>query len=106
MPSFSYAFCSDTKYLESIIPIINGVDLLYHEATFTDEHADRAKKTYHSTAKQAAEIALKSEAKKLIIGHFSNRYPDLNVLLSEAKTVFENTEIAVQGNTFEISFSQ
>ena len=106
LPSFSYAFCSDTKYLESIIPIINGVDLLYHEATFTDEHADRAKKTYHSTAKQAAEIALKSEAKKLIIGHFSNRYPDLNVLLSEAKTVFENTEIAVQGNTFEISFSQ
>ncbi len=106
LPSFSYAFCSDTKYLESIIPIIKGVDLLYHESTFADEHADRARKTYHSTAKQAAEIALKSEAKKLIIGHFSNRYADLNVLLTEAKTVFENTEIATQGNTFEVSFSQ
>lgn len=106
LPSFSYAFCSDTKYLESIIPIIKGVDLLYHEATFSEEHADRAKKTYHSTAKQAAVIAFKAKAKKLIIGHFSNRYPDLNVLLSEAKTVFENTEIAAQGITFEVPFSQ
>ncbi len=106
LPSFSYAFCSDTKYFEKIVPIINGVDLLYHEATFIEEHADRAKKTLHSTAKQAAEIALKSKAKKLIIGHFSNRYPDLNVLLNEAKSVFKNTELAVQGNEFEVSNSQ
>ncbi len=106
LPSFSYAFCSDTKYLESIIPLIKGVDLLYHESTFIEEHADRAKRTYHSTAKQAATIALKSESKRLIIGHFSNRYPDLNVFLSEAKTIFESTEIAEQGNTFEISYPQ
>ena len=102
LPSFSYAFCSDTKYFEEIIDVIKGVDLLYHEATFTEEHHDRAKKTLHSTAKQAAQIALKSEAKKLIIGHFSNRYPDLNVLLEEAKSVFETTELATQGNKFEV----
>ena len=106
LPSLSYAFCSDTKYLEEIIPLINGVDLLYHEATFTEEHADRAKKTLHSTAKQAAEIALKSEAKKLIIGHFSNRYPDLNILLDEAKSVFEKTELAIQGYEFELRIPQ
>lgn len=106
LPSFSYAFCSDTKYLEEISTVIKGVDLLYHEATFAEEHSDRAKKTLHSTAKQAATIALKSGAKKLIIGHFSNRYPDLNVLLSEAKSVFKNTELATQGNEFEVSNPQ
>jgi ribonuclease Z len=103
LPSFSYAFCSDTKYEEKIIDVIRDVSLLYHEATFTEEHADRAKKTFHSTAKQAAQIALKSNANKLIIGHFSNRYPDLNVLLTEAKSVFKNTEIATQDYEFEIS---
>ena len=103
LPSFSYAFCSDTKYFEEICDVIKGVDLLYHESTFDEEYADRAKKTFHSTAKQAAQIAEKSEAKKLIIGHFSNRYPDLNVLLKEAKSVFENTELALQGSEFEIA---
>ena len=105
LPSFSYAFCSDTKYSEEIIPIINGVNLLYHEATFIEEHSDRAKKTLHSTAKQAGIIAVKSEVKRLIIGHFSNRYPDLNVLLTEAKSVFENTQIAGQGEEFFVSDS-
>ncbi|MDB4533343.1 ribonuclease Z [Vicingaceae bacterium] len=106
LPSFSYAFCSDTKYYEPIIPIIKGVDLLYHEATFTEEHADRASKTFHSTAKQAAEIATKSGAKRLIIGHFSNRYPDLNIVLQEAKKVFDKTELAEEGKRFEVSISQ
>jgi ribonuclease Z len=106
LPSFSYAFCSDTKYYEPIIPIIKGVDLLYHEATFSDEHALRADKTHHSTAKQAAEIAGKSGAKRLIIGHFSNRYSDLNVLLKEAKTTFEKTEIAAEGKVFNVSYPQ
>ena len=106
LPSFSYAFCSDTKYFEEIIPIIRGVDLLYHEATFMEEHKDRAKKTLHSTAKQAAEIALKSEAKRLIIGHFSNRYADLNVLLTEAKSVFKNTQLADQGTEFKVENPQ
>jgi len=103
LPSYAYAFCSDTKYFEEISLIIKGVDLLYHEATFTEEHNDRAKKTYHSTAKQAAQIALKSNAKKLIIGHFSNRYSDLNLLLAEAKSVFENTDLAIQGNEFRVN---
>ena len=104
LPSFSYAFCSDTKYFEPIIPIIKGVDLLYHEATFTKEHDDRALKTYHSTAEQAAQIAAKSGVKRLIIGHFSNRYHDLNPLLDEAKSVFERTDLAMEGKTFDVSF--
>ena len=103
LTSFSYAFCSDTKYEEQIIDVIKGVTLLYHEATFSDEHSDRAIKTFHSTAKQAALIAHKSNAKSLIIGHFSNRYPDLNVLLEEAKEIFKNTELATQGNEFKIT---
>lgn len=103
LPSFSYAFCSDTKYNEEILPIIKGVNLLYHEATFAEEHSDRAKKTYHSTAKEAASIALKAEAKSLIIGHFSNRYANLNLLLDEAKIVFEKTELAIEGRIFEIA---
>ncbi len=106
LPSFSYAFCSDTAFNEKIIKEIEGVDLLYHEATFSDEHSERAKKTMHSTAKQAALIATKSNAKRLIIGHFSNRYPDLNLLLDEAKTVFENTELADQGKEFKIAETQ
>ncbi|MGB0888157.1 MAG: ribonuclease Z [Vicingaceae bacterium] len=100
LPSLAYAFCSDTKFYEPISEVIQGVDLLYHEATFIDEHADRAKKTFHSTAKQAGEMAKLSNAKSLIIGHFSNRYPDLNVLLNESKTVFKNTQLAKQGETF------
>jgi ribonuclease Z len=102
-PSFSYAFCSDTKYNEDILPIINGVDLLYHEATFTEEHKDRAKSTCHSTAKEAATIALKAKAKCLIIGHFSNRYVKLDVLLDEAKSIFPLTELAKDGCEFEVS---
>ncbi len=106
LPSFSYAFCSDTAFEEKIIPIIKDVDLLYHESTFLEEHADRAKKTFHSTAAQAALVAQKSNAKRLIIGHFSNRYPDLNLLLNEAKSVFKNTRIAEQGIVFDVQNSQ
>lgn len=106
LPQLSYAFCSDTSYREEIIEIIEEVSLLYHEATFTEEHADRAKKTLHSTAKQAATIARKSKANRLIIGHFSNRYTDLNVLLDEAKLVFKNTDIADQGKWFDVSQPQ
>jgi ribonuclease Z len=101
-PIRSYAYCSDTKYNESIIPLIKRCTLLYHESTFLDNLADRAEKTQHSTAKQAATIALKAEVKNLIIGHFSARYPDLTPLLEEAKTVFENVQLAEEGVTFEI----
>ncbi len=102
-PLRSYAFCADTKYTENIIPQLQNVDLLYHEATFTKYLAHRIDEgTYHSTAEQAAMIAKKSNAKQLIIGHFSVRYGDLNILLQEAKEVFENTVLAIEGQTYPI----
>jgi ribonuclease Z len=104
--SRSYAFCSDTKYCESIIPQITNVDLLYHEATFMQSEEKRAKETYHSTAEQAAQIALKAKAKSLIIGHFSNRYLKLDNLLNEARFVFKNTELAMENSVFEIKETQ
>ena len=87
-PSRSYAYCSDTIYLPSIVEQIKGVDLLFHEATFANEDAPRAKETFHTTAAQAAEIARKAEVKKLLIGHFSARYEDENILLQEASAIF------------------
>ena len=101
-PSFSYAYCSDTKYDESIITYIKGVDILYHEATFMDDMRDRAAKTYHTTTIQAAEIALKAQVEKLIIGHFSTRYKELNPLLTESRKVFKNTDLAIEGKSFEL----
>ncbi len=94
----SYAFCTDTKYTESILEQIKGVDILYHEATFTKDMAALAKKTYHSTAEQAAKIAQKADVGKLLIGHFSSRYKNLSVLLNEAKAVFPNTQLAQEGD--------
>ena len=93
-PSRSYAYCSDTIYLPSIVEQIKGVDLLFHEATFANEDAPRAKETFHTTAAQAAEIARKAEVKKLLIGHFSARYEDENILLQEASAIFPDTELA------------
>ena len=93
-PPRSYAYCSDTICLESIIPQIKGVDLLFHEGTFAQCDAARAKETVHTTAAQAAEIARKAEVKQLVIGHFSARYEDENILLEEAQTLFPNTLLA------------
>jgi ribonuclease Z len=90
-PAKKYAYCSDTAYYEKIIPIIEGVDLLYHEATFCNEDLMRAKETYHSSARQAAQIAQAAHVKKLILGHFSARIPDETVLLKEAREVFPHT---------------
>lgn len=99
--SVSYAYCSDTAYFERIIPIINGVDLLYHEATFAETEVLRAKKTMHSTAAQAATIALKAEVKQLLIGHYSARYHNQKVLLAEAQAVFPDTQLAQDMQTYE-----
>ena len=96
-PARSYAYCSDTAYDERIIPIVEGVDLLYHEATFANSDTPRAKQTGHSTAQQAAEIAKRANVKKLMLGHFSARYPDNEILLDEAKGIFENTILANEG---------
>lgn len=93
-PQISYAFCSDTAYNESIIPYITGVDVLYHEATFLNKHINLAERTLHSTAKQAAMIAQKAHVKKLVLGHYSNRYKDNNAFLEEASAVFKNVILA------------
>jgi len=92
-----YAFCSDTCYDERIIPFIEHADLLYHEATFMQDMEKRAKETFHSTCIQAGTIAAKARVKQLMIGHYSARYKDLEPLLAEAKSVFENTILAVEG---------
>ena len=95
-PSVSYAFCSDTRYLESIIPIIKNVDVLYHEATFLHDLKKMADYTGHTTALEAAKIARKANVKKLILGHFSNRYNDLSVFLNEACEIFPETYLPKQ----------
>jgi ribonuclease Z len=97
----SYAFCSDTAYNEAIVSIIKKADVLYHEATFLEKNKKLALPTKHSTAKQAAEIAQKAQVGKLILGHFSTRYKDLEVFKSEAQTIFQNVELAEDGKTFE-----
>ncbi|MBK7431125.1 MAG: ribonuclease Z [Bacteroidetes bacterium] len=98
----SYAFCSDTCYDERILPQISEIDLLYHEATFLNDKEERAKETFHSTAAQAATIAKKANVKRLIIGHFSARYKNLYPLLDEAKEVFPETTLAMEGDVFSI----
>jgi len=93
----SYAFCTDTLYNETLIEKIKGIDLLYHEATFKKDLADRAKETGHSTTYEAATIAKKAEVKNLLIGHFSKRYNNLDELLIESKVEFKNTYLAKSG---------
>ena len=88
----------DKSYFHSI----TDCDTLYHEATFLHEMLDRATETHHTTALQAAEIAISVKAKKLILGHFSSRYKTLGPILDEAKTVFENTELAIEGHTYKL----
>lgn len=102
-PSYSYAFCSDTMYWETIIPHIENVTVLYHEATFSEKDKERAKATYHSTAAQAAKIALKAKAKKLYLGHLSARYDNTDLHLSESRMIFHNTEVVEDGMKIKIS---
>jgi ribonuclease Z len=99
----SYAYCSDTLYTENLADLVHGVDLLYHEATFLDDLRDRALTTHHSTARQAGLLARRAEVHRLLIGHFSSRYRDLQPLLAEAKTMFEWTELAVEGLTVQLA---
>jgi ribonuclease Z len=97
-----YAFCADTKYDETIIPYIYGADMIYHESTYLDNLRDKAFERFHSTTKQAAEIAQKAMVQKLLIGHFSSKYSTLEAFLEEAKEVFPNTQLAEEGITYEI----
>jgi ribonuclease Z len=98
----TYVYCSDTLYNEMYFKQISNATLLYHEATFLNNMLERAKETRHTTALQAGEIAVKTNAAKLLIGHFSARYKTLNELLDEARSVFPETELAVEGKTFLI----
>ncbi len=101
-PQRTYAYCSDTSFKPDIIPLIKGVDLLYHEATFLKDNTARAAETCHSTTHQAAEIAKKAEVKRLIIGHFSSRYADLKPFELEAQEVFEASFLAEEGRFFNL----
>lgn len=101
-PSRSYAFCSDTLPCPGIAEQIKEVNLLYHEATFAEAEESRAKETFHSTARQAAQIAKAANVKQLVIGHFSSRYKDDEPLLKEAKEVFPATSLANEENIFHI----
>ncbi|MBO9619023.1 MAG: ribonuclease Z [Niabella sp.] len=93
----TYAFCADTKYDESFIPDIEGADMIYHETTYLENFRDQAVQRFHSTSKQAAAIAKKAGVKKLLIGHFSSRYDELGEFEKEAREVFPNTELALEG---------
>lgn len=98
----SYAYSADTIYDEEIIEKIKNVSLLYHETTYLQDDEIKAKERFHSTSKQAATIALKANVKKLIIGHFSSKYEHLQAFEDQAKSIFANTELALEGVTFKI----
>lgn len=98
----TYAFCTDTAFHEPLIPHIQGADLLYHEATFAAKEHKRAKATLHSTATDAARMAAAAGVQKLVLGHYSVRYENPDVLLQEALPVFAPTELAAEGKTFVV----
>lgn len=98
-----YAYCSDTAFYPELVPLVEGVDLLYHEATFMECDRVRAKETFHSTARQAAEIARRAKVKQLVIGHYSARYDDLTPLKQEADGVFPGTILANEGMVIPLS---
>jgi ribonuclease Z len=100
--SYSYAYCSDTAWNAGMITQLQHVTMLYHEATFMEDERDKAIETKHSTALDAARMAQQTQAGKLLIGHFSARYRELEPVLAEARTLFANTELAIEGNTFEL----
>jgi ribonuclease Z len=101
IPPMSYAFCSDTAYDENIIPLINEVDVLYHESTFLQSEEALGGKTMHSTAKEAATIALKANVKQLVLGHYSTRYANINLFKEEAETIFPDILLADDGKSFD-----
>lgn len=98
----TYAFCSDTAPSPVVAQVVRQVDLLYHEATFTNEHVLEAAISHHSTAAQAAEIALQAEVKKLLLGHFSGRYPSAEQHLVEARGIFTESYAAEEGQVYSI----
>jgi ribonuclease Z len=100
--ALSFAFCSDTVYKPNIVPIIKNADLLYHEATFLADKQELAKKTKHSTSKEAAQIAKDANVGQLVVGHYSGRYKDISLFKKEAQEIFENSELAIPGKVFSV----
>ncbi|MBS1588052.1 MAG: ribonuclease Z [Bacteroidetes bacterium] len=102
LPGKKYAYCADTRYTESFLPHILQTDLLYHESTYLDEEAEKAAQRFHSTSKQAAKIAKVAGAKKLLLGHFSSKYKDLQPFQDEASEIFPNVLVSKEGESYEI----
>lgn len=98
----SYVFCADTKFDERLIDIVKDADLIYHEATYPDAFREKAAERFHSTTKEAAEIALRGNVKKLLIGHFSAKFDTLEIFENEAREIFPATELAMEGVTYLI----
>lgn len=96
----SYAYCADTKYDENILPHIMGADLIYHESTYLDDNIEKAADRYHSTSSQAARIAQKAGAGRLLLGHFSSKYAELEPFENEARKVFPASEVSKEGVTY------
>lgn len=103
IPSMTYAYCADTKYDESIIPVISNADLIYHESTYLDDQAEKATARYHCTSSQAAMIAKKAGVKRLLLGHFSSKYEDITAFEAEAAKTFPNAMVSKEGVTYLIS---
>jgi ribonuclease Z len=101
-PGKRYVFCADTKYDESLLPHIQDADMIYHETTYLDNLRERAESRFHSTTKQAALMAKKAGVKKLLIGHFSSKYDTLEEFEAEAREVFPNTDLALEGACYEV----
>ncbi|HEY0750407.1 MAG TPA: ribonuclease Z, partial [Chitinophagaceae bacterium] len=97
-----YAFCADTRYDEDLIRHIYGVDMIYHETTYLDNMKEKAFERFHSTTREAATIAKKAMVNKLLIGHFSSKYSVLDQFQVEAREIFPNTELAIEGNVYEV----
>ena len=102
-PSISYAYCSDTTFSKRVINAVKGVDWLYHEATYGDENAVKARKRFHCTAREAGIVAREAQAKRLIIGHYSKRYIDETPLLQQAQEEFPATMLANEGLTVDLN---
>jgi len=101
-PARSYAYCSDTRYMPKLHNLLKGVTALYHESTYADDKLDRAKLYYHSTARQAAQVARDADVKILMLGHYSQRYNDESLILKEACEIFENSVLTSEGKVFDV----
>jgi ribonuclease Z len=99
-PPLSYAYCADTLYMPSLAQVVAGVSLLYHEATFLHDEAERAQSRFHSTAVQAAQLAQVAQPQRLLLGHFSSKYEVLDEFLNEARPIFPSTDLALEGVTY------